>query len=51
MAITVAGLTCSVPPSLAAKVATFKVGDRAEIHCALTNGTNTLVSVARLNHR
>ena len=51
MSITVAGLTCSVPTALAAKVATFKVGDRAEIHCALTNGTNTLVSVARLNQR
>jgi len=51
MSITVAGLTCAVPPSLAAKVATLKVGDRAEIHCALANGTNTLVRVARLNHR
>ena len=51
LSITVAGLTCSVTPSLAAKVATFKVGDRAEIHCALMNGTNTLVRVERLNHR
>lgn len=51
MSITVAGLTCAVPPPLVAKVATFKVGDRAEIHCALTNGTNMLVRVERLNHR
>ena len=49
--ITVAGLTCAVPPSLATKVGTFKVGDRAEIHCALTSGTNTLVSISRLRHR
>jgi hypothetical protein len=51
MSITVAGLTCAVPPALAAKVATFKVGDRAEIHCALMNGTNTLVRVESMHHR
>jgi hypothetical protein len=51
MSITVAGLTCAVPPPLAAKVATFKVGDRAEIHCQLTNGTNMLVRIDALHHR
>jgi hypothetical protein len=33
--ITVAGLTCTVPASLAAKVTTVHVGDRVEIRCAL----------------
>jgi hypothetical protein len=51
MSITVAGLTCAVPPSLTTKVAMFHVGDRAEIHCALMGGTNTLVRLDRLNHR
>jgi hypothetical protein len=43
--ITVAGLTCAVPSSLSGKVGTIKVGDRAEIRCALQNGVNTLVSI------
>jgi hypothetical protein len=44
--ITVAGLTCAVPASLAAKVtASVKVGDRAEIHCSFTNGQNTLTKL------
>ncbi len=33
--ITVSGLTCTVPTSLAAKVTALHVGDRAEIRCAL----------------
>jgi hypothetical protein len=42
--ITVAGLTCAVPPDMAQKVnEKVKVGDRAEIRCALVNGQNTLV--------
>jgi hypothetical protein len=40
--ITVAGLTCVVPTSLQSKVAKLTVNSRAEIHCALVNGTNTL---------
>lgn len=43
--ITVAGLTCSVSGSLAAKVAALKTGDRVEIRCSLVNGTNTLVKL------
>jgi hypothetical protein len=43
--ITVAGLACVVPANLQAKVATLAVNQRAEIHCTLTGGVNTLVSV------
>jgi hypothetical protein len=43
--ITVAGLTCTVPASLQAAVAALAVNAHAEIHCALSGGTNTLVSV------
>lgn len=43
--ITVAGLTCTVPASLQAKVATIALNSRAEIHCALVNGVNTLTRV------
>jgi hypothetical protein len=42
--ITVAGLTCAVPASLQSRVAKLTVDSRAEIHCALVNGTNTLTS-------
>jgi hypothetical protein len=45
--ITVAGLTCSIPPALAAKTAALKVGDRAEIECAFANSQNVLVKVAK----
>jgi hypothetical protein len=45
--ITVAGLTCAVPPSLQAKVATLTANERAEIHCMLVGGVNTLVRVER----
>jgi hypothetical protein len=44
--ITVAGLTCTVPPSLATQVATFKMGDRAHIECMLVSGTNTLTRIS-----
>jgi hypothetical protein len=43
--ITVAGLTCTVPTSLQPKVAKIAVNSRAEIHCQLVSGTNTLTSV------
>ncbi|MDX6411425.1 MAG: hypothetical protein QOE91_941 [Gaiellaceae bacterium] len=43
--ITVAGLQCDVPASFATKIATVKVGDRAEIHCNLVSGKNTLVKL------
>jgi len=43
--ITVAGLTCAVPTSLAAQVATIHVNDQAAIRCDVENGTPTLVSV------
>jgi hypothetical protein len=46
--ITVAGLSCVLPPELAAKVnSDFKVGDRAEIHCVLIGSTNTLVRIQK----
>lgn len=45
--ITVGGLTCAIPPALAAKAATVKVGDRAEIRCQLVNGQSTLVKIAK----
>ena len=43
--ITVGGLTCAIPSSLAAKAGTFKVGDRAQIYCSLVSGVNTLVRI------
>jgi hypothetical protein len=43
--ITVAGLTCAVPPSLAAKVGALTKGTLVEIKCAFANGTNTLVKI------
>ena len=43
--ITVGGLTCTVPSDLAAKVATFKVNDRAEIKCSLVSNVNTLTRI------
>ena len=43
--ITVGGLTCAVPTDLAAKVATVKVNDRAEIKCSLISSVNTLTKI------
>lgn len=46
--ITVAALTCTIPSNMAANVnSRFKVGDRAEIHCKLINGDNTLVRISK----
>jgi hypothetical protein len=45
--ITVAGLTCAVPADKAGDVAKVAVNDRAEIHCSLSSGANTLTSVEK----
>jgi hypothetical protein len=46
--ITVAGLTCAVPADQAQKVTSLvKVGDRAELRCALASGVNTLVKIQK----
>jgi hypothetical protein len=45
--ITVAGLMCTVPTNLQAKVATIALNSQAEIHCQLVNGVNTLTSVEK----
>jgi hypothetical protein len=45
--ITVAGLTCTVPAALQSKVAGFPMSSRAEIHCLLMNGVNTLTRIDR----
>jgi hypothetical protein len=48
VSITVAGLTCTIPPNMAAQVnGRFKVGDRAEIHCKLLSGDNTLLRISK----
>jgi hypothetical protein len=43
--VTVGGLTCTVPASLSAKVLLLKLSDRAEVHCSLVGGVNTLVKI------
>jgi hypothetical protein len=43
--ITVAGLTCAVPANLQDRVSKLTTNMRAEIHCTLVNGTNTLTRV------
>lgn len=43
--ITVAGVTCAVPTTLATAVAALHVGDRVDIKCTVSGGTNTLASV------
>jgi hypothetical protein len=43
--ITVAGLTCAVPANLQERVSKLTTNMRAEIHCTLVNGTNTLTRV------
>lgn len=48
--ITVAGLTCAVPSSLAASLNGINVGDRAQIRCSLTGGVVTLVKVGGKSH-
>jgi hypothetical protein len=49
--ITVAGLQCAIAPSDSAAVnAKYKVGDRAQIHCTLQNGVNTLDRISGQHH-
>jgi hypothetical protein len=43
--ITVAGLTCTIPTTLATLTANFKLGQRAHIKCTLANGTSTLTKI------
>jgi hypothetical protein len=46
--ITVAFLTCTIPADKSADVnAKFKTGDAVEIHCAVSNGVNTLTSIKK----
>jgi hypothetical protein len=46
--ITVAGLSCDIPGDKSAAVnANFKVNDRAEIHCGLVGGHNTLTRIEK----
>jgi hypothetical protein len=46
--ITVAGLSCNIPADKSADVnAKFKVNDRAEIHCSLVGGQNTLTRIEK----
>jgi hypothetical protein len=44
-AITVAGLTCTVPTNLATATSSLTVGQRAHIKCTLINGTTTLTAI------
>jgi hypothetical protein len=44
--ITVAGLTCAVPAELQSRLNGVAVNSRAEIHCRLQNGANTLTSIS-----
>ncbi|HEY7399175.1 MAG TPA: hypothetical protein VH538_12780 [Gaiellaceae bacterium] len=49
--ITVAGLQCAIAAGDSAAVnAKFKVGDRAEIHCTLKDGVNTLDHIGGHGH-
>lgn len=46
--ITVAGLTCTIPSAMSADVnAKFHLNDRAEIHCSVQNGQNTLTRIGK----
>jgi hypothetical protein len=46
--ITVAGVTCAIPSDKSAAVtASFKVNDRAEIHCSVQNGQSTLTRIEK----
>jgi hypothetical protein len=45
--ITVAGLTCAVPTALQSKLDGIVVNSRAEIHCELVSGANTLTRISR----
>jgi hypothetical protein len=49
--ITVAGLTCAIPSDKSADIAAkFKVGDTAEIKCALVSSVNTLTDIGNKQH-
>ena len=43
--ITAAGVTCVVPTTLTAAIAALHIGDRVELKCTVSGGTNTLASV------
>jgi hypothetical protein len=43
--VTVAGLTCTIPPQLTDAVSKFKPGDVVEIRCALQANVNTLTRI------
>jgi hypothetical protein len=46
--VTVAGLTCVIPSAMSAGVnAKFHQNDRAEIHCSVQNGQNTLTRIEK----
>jgi hypothetical protein len=46
--VTVAGLTCAIPPAISAEVnAKFKTTDTATIKCSLVSGTNTLTKIQK----
>lgn len=46
--VTVAGLTCAIPPAMSADVnAKFKTNDTASIRCSLVSGTNTLTKIQK----
>ena len=48
--VAVAGVTCNVPSNLAGNVAKFNNGDRVEIKCTSSGGTNTLVRIEGKGH-
>ena len=43
--ITAAGVTCTVPSTLASQIGSLHVGDRVELKCSPAGGTNTLLQV------
>jgi hypothetical protein len=45
--ITAAGITCSVPSTLAAAVNSVHVGDSVKLECTVSGGTNTLAKIER----
>jgi len=45
--VTVAGVSCNVPSTLATRVASFHTSDRVEIKCTSASGTNTLMRIER----
>jgi hypothetical protein len=45
--ITVAGLTCAIPPAASADAAKYKTGDTVSIRCTYTSGQNTLTKIEK----